>query len=335
MHLRDFIGNRRLLELLRPRQLPQASLFAGPEGVGKKTLALALAGLSNCREPVELDLCGRCSSCVKAAAGHHPDIRLFQPERNLIRIDSMREMSREAQFRPFQGKLRFFIVDQAEKMNEEAANSILKTLEEPPDTSRIVLVSAFAQLLLPTLRSRCQIFSFQPLTRAQTEELLRNRCPPQETGLRAAFSEGSIGKALSLDLKELLAARDRMLKLLLGWFERRSFAAVFEAAESAPLRSELKNREITLRYLDLLRQLCEDLYFLLVGTPERVVNCDRVVELEQLSRGVDLDWLRKFLYHTERSRWEVEHYGNPLICFETLWLKVHDAGNHHREVGVL
>jgi len=151
VRLRDFVGNQRLVEILRRGRLPGASLFTGPEGVGKKTLALSLSALANCKEGSEDELCGTCSSCVKEAAGHHPDIRLFQPHKNLIKIDTMRELNREVRFRPFEGRLRCFIIDQAETLTEEAANCILKTLEEPPDTSRIILISSFPHRLLPNL----------------------------------------------------------------------------------------------------------------------------------------------------------------------------------------
>ena len=144
MKFEDLLGNEAVLDLLRSGRLPQASVFSGPEGIGKKTSALLLASLANCKAPSGNDLCGRCNSCLKVEGGNHPDIRLYQPEgaSDSIKIEVMREMNREAQYRPFEGNLRFFIIDEAEKMNEAAANSILKTLEEPPETSRLILISS-------------------------------------------------------------------------------------------------------------------------------------------------------------------------------------------------
>ena len=202
MRLRDFVGNQRLVEILRRGRLPGASLFTGPEGVGKKTLALSLSALANCKEGSEDELCGTCSSCVKEAAGHHPDIRLFQPHKNLIKIDTMRELNREVRFRPFEGRLRCFIIDQAETLTEEAANCILKTLEEPPDTSRIILISSFPHRLLPTIRSRCQAFPFHPLGREEILPYLEDHLPEDHPEMRASLAEGSIAIALSLNLEE-------------------------------------------------------------------------------------------------------------------------------------
>ena len=320
MRLGDFVGNQRMVEILRRGRLPGASLFTGPEGVGKKTLALSLSALANCKEGSEDELCGTCSSCVKEAAGHHPDIRLFQPHKNLIKIDTMRELNREVQFRPFEGRLRCFIIDQAETLNEEAANCILKTLEEPPDTSRIILISSFPQRLLPTIRSRCQAFPFHPLGREEILRYLENHLTEDHPEMRASLAEGSIAAALTLDLEETLGQRDRMLELLTSWCRQESFEALYTQCEQLPLRSELKTREGVRRYLNLLQRIGEDLYFLQVDTPERIVNQDRLDDLQKLSEGVELNWVREFLYHVDRARWDIDHYVNPLMCFETLWL---------------
>ena len=336
MRLRDFVGNQRLVEILRRGRLPGASLFTGPEGVGKKTLALSLSALANCKEGSEDELCGTCSSCVKEAAGHHPDIRLFQPHKNLIKIDTMRELNREVQFRPFEGQLRCFIIDQAETLTEEAANCILKTLEEPPDTSRIILISSFPHRLLPTIRSRCQAFPFHPLGREEILPYLEDHLPEDHPEMRASLAEGSIAVALSLNLEETLEQRDRMLELLTSWCGQESFESLYTQCEQLPLRSELKTREGVRRYLNLLQRLGEDLYFLQVDTPERIVNQDRLDDLQKLSEGVELNWVREFLYHVDRARRDIDHYVNPLMCFETLWLMssrdTNNVGNRHRQV---
>ena len=322
-----------MVQFLRRVQLPQASLFTGPEGVGKKTLASSLAALANCKGGTEDELCETCSSCVKEAAGHHPDILLFQPYKNLIRIDTMRELNREVQFRPFEGRLRCFIIDQAETMTEEAANCILKILEEPPDTSRIILISSFPDRLLPTIRSRCQAFPFHPLGREEILGYLEDHLTEDHLELRASLAEGSIAVALSLDLEETLEQRDRMLGLLTSWCEQESFEALYKQCEQPPLRSELKTREGVRHYLNFLQRIGEDLYFLQVDTPERIVNQDRLENLQTLSEGVDLNWVRDFLYHVDRARWEIDHYVNPLMCFETLWLmSSNNVGNRHRQV---
>ena len=320
MKLQDFIGNQRLAELLRGRPLPEASLFAGPEGVGKKSLALCLSARANCKNPTSEDLCETCPSCVKTELGTHPDIMLFQPQQGVIPIKDMRQLRREAHFRPFEGGRRFFIVDQAEKMTEEAANSILKTLEEPPATTCVVLISAFPRRLLATVRSRCQIFSFQPLRRDEIIGYLQKREGVDEVRVRAAFAEGSIGTALHLNVAQTVEDRDRMLKLLVSWFDHQSFRVVYQTCEEQPLCVHLKKRDRVQRYLDLLQLLVEDLYFIQVKRLDQLVNQDRKENLKRLSESLELVWIKKFLYHVQKAKWNIDHYVNPLMCFETLWL---------------
>jgi DNA polymerase-3 subunit delta' len=331
MLLKDLIGNEKLLALLARSPLPPASIFAGPDGIGKRAAALALAGLTNCRQPAGQDLCGECSSCHKLAAGSHPDIRLFSPEKNVIKIDMMRELSREACYRPFEGRARVFIVDEAEKMTEEAANSLLKTLEEPPPTSHLVLVTAFPHRLLSTISSRCQRFTFHPLTRAQIAACLSASGRQEDSELRAAFADGSIGKALSLNLDELIRDRDVVLDVFSAWTATHSFEEVFKRAEASPLKADLKSRERTKGILELLHALAEDLYFVLMRTPERVINLDRRADLEKLSQHVTLDGIDNLLYHIAQSYWDVDHYVSPLMSFETLWLRAEQGKQYGRD----
>lgn len=333
MRFRDFVGNQRMTSLLRKGALPPSSIFWGPAGIGKKTCALSLAAMTNCVSPKEGDLCGECQSCVKAESGNHPDIRLYEPERTGVKIEAMREMCREAQFHPFQGRLRFFIIDRAETMTEAAANSILKTLEEPPPKIRLVLVTSSYPALLPTIRSRCQLFRFRPLERDQIEAYLEETDLGEEASLRAGFAGGSIGAALSIDLASLREERDRMLEMLSGWLEDESFEALFRRLEEPAMRPLLRKKETVRALVDSLQLLCQDLYFLKVGTGDRVVNRDRVDELDRLAGMRSLEWIRNFLYHIGQTQWDVDRYVNPLMCFETLWLNsgkrfVHVANRH-------
>lgn len=322
VRLQDFIGNQELVSRVKRASLPQSALFAGPEGVGKKTLALGLAARTDCRNRSGGDFCGNCESCAKVAGGNHPDIRLIQATKASIGIETVRQLNREARFRPFQGASRVFVVDQAEKMTREAANSILKTLEEPAETSRIILTTAFPSRLLPTIRSRCQLFVFRPLTRGQLRNYLEIRYGAEEAELRAAFAGGSIGQALQLDLERALKDRDRVLAVLRQWLSNASFSQLFEACEEEPMRRDLKSRERVREYLEILRHVAEDLYFLRTGTESRMVNLDRRDRLRELAEGVDLDWIRDLLYHLREAREDLDRNVQPLFCFETLWLKL-------------
>lgn len=320
--LREIVGNQDLLALLETGALPPAALLTGPEGVGKKTAALLLGAFVNCSSPAESDLCGICPSCIKAASGNHPDIRLYPAEPGPhVKIDEMRQMSQEVQYLPFEGRMRFFVIDNAERLTTEAQNAILKTLEEPPPTSHLFLVTAYPDRLLSTIRSRCQLFSFKPIAREEITFFLREDTEVDDPDLRASFSAGSLGRALEIDLKSLIRNRDLLLELLTGWLEEGRFEVVFNACEDKTLGSALRNREQTDRLLEILQTLCYDIYFIKVGTPERTVNRDRIHPLERLAADMELPALRILLDSISESKRDVSRNVNPRMCFEMLWLE--------------
>ena len=160
MPLRDIRGHRRLIELLARAvergALPPASIFAGPSGVGKRATAVAVAQALNCLNPKAGDACGTCAACTRIARNVHPDVLLIEPgDSGNIKIEPIRDAIDRTGFKPFEGKRRVVIVDEADAMMPQAQNALLKTLEEPPPSSIFILVTARPDSLLPTVRSRC------------------------------------------------------------------------------------------------------------------------------------------------------------------------------------
>ena len=231
--------DRALLPLrsaLRRGALHHAYLFGGPEGVGKARAARLLAQAANCEGgtagPGGLrdDPCGACGPCRKIAKGIHPDVLVLHEERVMARagaweprggrspskdivVDQVRDLvDRRLALKRFEGRRRFVVVDPADAMNPQAQNALLKTLEEPPGETTLVLVSSSPDSLLPTIRSRCLRVAFAPLSAAAVEDRLRDAGrAPDAARLAAAISGGSLGRALALRDDALAAERDAVL----------------------------------------------------------------------------------------------------------------------------
>jgi len=242
MPFSELIGQERALGALRSAlargTLHHAYLFGGPEGVGKGTAARLLAQAGNCGRaravpaeasaggtPAELpDPCGECGPCRKVAHGTHPDVIVLAEERVMAKagrwepkggrapskdivVDQVRDLvDRRLALKRFEGRRRFVIVDPADAMNAQAQNALLKTLEEPPDETTLVLVASRPDLLLPTIRSRCARVAFGPLPGAAIQDRLRAEgWGEDEARLAVALSGGSLGRARALDARALLA----------------------------------------------------------------------------------------------------------------------------------
>jgi len=225
MFFRQILGQNRVvshLQTARERgRLSHAYLFLGPEGVGRESTARALAAALNCLTPREDgDACGACPSCRRLAAGTHPDfvVLTFTPEalktqQPQIKIGQIREFRRLTTYPPFGDGWRVALIKPAEAMNEEAANALLKTLEEPPERHILALTAQSEAELMPTVVSRCQKLTFAPLPPALVARELESRrgLDPAQAQLLAALSGGSLGRALNLDPEAILAQRRQVL----------------------------------------------------------------------------------------------------------------------------
>jgi DNA polymerase-3 subunit delta' len=215
MAFRDILGHRSTLALVARAidrgTLPPCLIFSGPAGVGKRAVALAVAQAINCanaqrpadvtgavRASLAIDACGACPSCSRIARGIHPDVQTIAPgDTGSIKIDEIRDVLRQVGFRPFEARRRVIIVDDAEALGREAQNALLKTLEEPPPGSMIILVTAQPGLLLDTVRSRCPAVRFGPLDVADLTRWLMTQEGLAEAQARsvAATSNGSLAVA--------------------------------------------------------------------------------------------------------------------------------------------
>lgn len=268
-------------------RLPPALLLTGPEGVGKRTLALEVARGLLC-ETGPGEPCGRCRTCDRTARGIHPDQIVVAPERSesflkvsAIKIEQVRDAVREILGLPFEARARAILIDDAHAMTEQAMNALLKSLEEPPATSHVLLVTASPQALLPTIRSRSQVLRLGPLPSALLESHLRERLDlsPAEARLRAALSGGSLGAALAFEAEGYRALRDAILAVL----EKAPGAGSHHRLAWA---EELAEADDPMLVLSALRSLLRDVAAARAGSPaDRLLNADVGERVQAVARG--------------------------------------------------
>jgi len=326
MAFSSLVGNERLKRLLKRAvaedRIHQGLIFAGPRGVGKQQFALALAQALNCRRPLGGDACGACDQCIKIAAREHIDIETIVPDGQFIKISQMREMTEKANYRPYDGRCRVYILDDAERLNLSAANSILKVLEEPPETTLLVLVTAKPYALLQTIRSRCQMLSFAPLTAGELEAFLNEnyKRPAEENRLLARLARGSIGRALEIDLGIYREQRAMMVELIEAVIISRDTMKLMQAAEY--LAKKLEREEFE-RHLDALLVLLADVFHLKLGeTAESLTNADIAPRLERLAEMATLEQIADWVERIESVMQGLARNLNRQLAMEEMLLAV-------------
>ena len=336
----ELIGNSRVKAVLKRMlvsdRLPGAMLFTGEEGIGKKLFALEIARALNCRTPKDHEACGVCSSCVRIRKLNyptrddadewtqiiwtdHPDVGLVVAPKRVLRVEQMRQIEKEANFRPFEGKARVFLIDEADKLNDASANALLKVLEEPPRTSYLILITARPAMLLPTILSRCQMIRFSPLAPAEIEtHLVKNDIDKKTARLRARAAGGSMGRALSGDLVTFTSQRKAMLKVLNALVLSEDRAQLLRSAEQlneAQYKDEFEER------LDVLETLIRDAWMLSLGVDtSRIVNEDLSAELKEVAQKLDPSRAGDWILQIEDLREQLIVNVNRKITTDSLFL---------------
>jgi DNA polymerase III subunit delta' len=331
MPFSDFHGNaevvHRLREMIAHDRFPHAVVLAGCRGSGKYTLALMLAQALNCLAPTESDglpdFCGKCANCVRIAQSGdlaarcaeaveareglretdkketrifvqtHPDVLVIPPDppQMMIKVDQVRRVIETIYYRPAEGRERVYIFTDSAFM-KEAANSLLKVLEEPPEFATIFLLTENAGELLPTIRSRSMIFTLGALTTEEIERDLAKHHPewkPAQRALVAKLSEGAVGCARGFDLAGYIVARDHALAILKSGLLGGEHSELFKITES--YRPGAEGRERTEELIRTLYSLLRDLMFINSGAGELIRNTDIGSELKRLAEVADFEWI--------------------------------------------
>jgi DNA polymerase-3 subunit delta' len=332
---RSLLGHRRVVSLLARavarNRLPPSLLLAGPAGVGKRRLALALAETLNCLQPapageLERDACGECAACRRIARGIHPDVIVVEPgETGSIKIEEIREVVARAAYRPFEGRRRAVVIDQADALTAEAQSALLKTLEEPPAASVFVLVSSIPDALLPTILSRCPRLRLGSLSAAEVAEVLRrdHGYSEDEAHAAAADADGSVGRALAAESADLAGAREAARRLL------EQTARVSDPSRRIELARALSaggkgttpasERDQMGAALRALASLLRDVGLLATdGDPAALANSDLAPQLQALARSYDRDRSLRAYQTVDQALAALGRNANPKIVAD--WL---------------
>lgn len=263
-------------EYIKQPSASRSYLFSGPDGTGKRLLAKTLSKALNCQAQT-IDSCDRCPSCLKIEQNQHPDVHLIDDrDSNSIKIEDIRTLQKNINLRPYEGRKKVFIIDNAHNLTSEAANALLKILEEPPKDSLLILVSSKITLLFKTIVSRCQILKFYPMERIVLEALLKNDYGLDDSlaHFLSFFSEGRLGFALKLKDTDIFKEKNRIIDEFC--IKKKSNFNNFAVLDKQEFRD----------ILNILAAWFRDIYLLKSGLPCRqLINLDRK---QDLARAVEL-----------------------------------------------
>ncbi len=328
MSFNDIVGNARIKNILqkslRRGRVPNSLLFMGPPGVGKIDMAYELAKSLNCLQGGD-DACDKCPACTAIAKGTFPDVMHIAPQKDILKIEQMRDLKEAAYLRPMIGKKRIFIIEQAEKMNLEAANSLLKVLEEPPYFSYILLVTVNLFILLPTILSRCQILSFAPISREDIEHCLSERGVPQDRArILSLLVRGNLKQALQADWKEVRAQREEAWTLLHSFLHGEPPAA-FLKKYSGRTRGEGFSQTMS-PLLELLTSFCRDLLLLREGGDSRhLLNPDFEPRLRDEASSIGPACLLDLWAQIESAHYALQRNVNIKLFMSSMILNVMES----------
>jgi DNA polymerase-3 subunit delta' len=312
---------------LQNQRVHHAYLFSGPEGVGKKQMAFAMAAILNCtnrsnQAPFQPQ-CGRCTHCLRIARDQHPDLHTVKPDGQFIKIDQIRVIQKAASTRPYEAAFQVVIIDDAHRMTDEAANALLKTLEEPPLTMRLILITSQAHLVLDTIRSRCQLVRFGSLSPEIVEDLLRENTKtsdpqpsPNSLKVAARLGEGSVGRALHVLQDGLLDRREDLLNTLLR-VHRDNPRSLLDEAETLA-----REKAGFLEGIELLRIILRDVLLARSVPPEAwqnlAINTDLEGPIHELANRMGSREIMECIRSVNGSQNLLDRNVNPLLVAEEL-----------------
>ena len=329
MSFQSILGQDKPLGILKNsfknNNLAHAYLFMGPDGVGKKLTATRMAKSLNCLVKKTLDNCETCNSCRRIEIGIHPDVFLIEPEKSssnskegFIKIAAIRELQKNLNFKPYEGKNKIAIINDAECLNPQAANALLKTLEEPPSATVIILITSKVYQLIPTVISRCQGVKFGPLTKETLRQIVsrRKNIDAKEVDFRVGRASGRAWLALDDSLLKNIPIRNELIEL----FDVLSFdrsEQIFKwsktwAKQPERLNDMLDELSLVLRDLSVLKSS---------GNFNYSVNQDLMFEMNKLAKKKPLSAWLKIFQTVNETRLALKTNQNTQLALEMMLIR--------------
>ncbi|TKI58040.1 DNA polymerase III subunit delta' [Brevibacillus antibioticus] len=311
-----------LYHSLRNERLAHAYLLAGPKGSGKKQMALHLAKSLFCTER-EADACGACVTCRRIEGGNHPDVLFITPDGASIKIDQIRSLQKEMAMRAVESSRKVYIIEHVDKMTTQAANSLLKFLEEPPVGVLALLLTEHSHAILPTILSRCQIVQFSPLSAESIAEKLRAEGVLAGMAQVASHITTNVEEAMTLSQSESFAQLRNLVIQLVQECKQRNSSALLTIHDM--LQKSDKSKEELPLFLDLLILWLRDILYLQVGRHAHLINSDQQDVLQgqalvwtkaELLRGIDL---------VMETKNRIERNANAQLALERLVLQFQEG----------
>jgi len=324
MSFHDIYGHERQIEIIKKaiaqKRVGHAYLFSGINAIGKRTLAGQFAQALNCENADNLlDACGKCSSCLKIKHVSHADVIFIEAEGQFIRINAIREIQERMKFRPLEGGWRAVIIDDADKMNDHAANALLKTLEEPSASNILILISSRPYSMPATIISRCRHMRFNPLpVTAVTRFLVEQKgMDQQKSGLLAGLSGGSIGRALELDQEDIAAYRAEIMQLLINIKKDDPISLLNLAANFGQDKKKIKQG------LDIISSCFRDALILKeTKKNEMLINADKYSFIKGLAGKLSGEQILQNISLIAQAWETIELNVNKTLTLETMAFKL-------------
>jgi len=321
MPFRDIYGQEKQIDLIKTAliggSLPQAFVFQGIAGIGKTKTALALAKALNCPSfTIRADACGSCNSCKRIDDLNHPDVSVVKPQGQFIRISQVRDLQLTMRYKPFEGRIRVTILSEADRLSQEAAGALLKTMEEPPKDNLLILITSRPDKLPLTIHSRSRRISFNPLTRNTIFSYLTEvkSKAPEVALIASSAAGGSIGRSLDLLDTSFLVER----KKLIDQFSRPNFDDLFDLVARLG-----RDKEEVVEKLTVLKSFFRDvLYRQVRGTSDGIINLDYAAEIASLACELSPQEPLARIEAIDRAINNLERNANLQLTLETMMIKI-------------